>query len=107
MHYKVEVVPNVVLLNDVFVERHVLVLKGTSRETCACGGGEGVCMGVCMGVGRCVGARWVSVCAGGFSSTGKGILHMHKQVRLSCSNQALSLIYEHPVPVLSFITQAS
>ncbi len=53
MHYKVEVVPNVVLLNDVFVERHVFVLKGTSRETCACGGGEGVC----MGVGRCVGAR--------------------------------------------------
>ncbi len=42
VHYKVEVVPNVVLLNNVFVERHVFVLKGTSRETCACGGGEGV-----------------------------------------------------------------
>ncbi len=45
-----------------FVERHVFVLKGTSRETCACGGGEGVC----MGVGRCVGGgkvcrRWEGV----------------------------------------------
>ncbi len=42
--YKVEVVPNVVLLNDVFVEHHVLVLSHFAGDLCMWG-----CMGKVCG----------------------------------------------------------